>query len=98
MQRSPKTLFREDTLLGVCQALGEDFGFNPLWLRVAFGVSLLANPTIVIGTYLGLGVVIALSRLLFPNPRRRPAEARSEAVVAETAVAEAEPEELAVAA
>jgi hypothetical protein len=99
MKRYPRTLLREDTLLGICQAIGEDFGFNPLWLRMAFGVSLLASPTVVIGTYLGLGVLIAISRLLFPNPRRRPTEARSETVAAEPATVAAEPEkELAVAA
>ena len=27
---------RNDTILGVCEAIGQDFGFNPLWLRLAF--------------------------------------------------------------
>ena len=27
---------RDDTLLGVCQAIGEDFGFHPNFLRVLF--------------------------------------------------------------
>ncbi len=27
---------RNDTILGVCEALGQDFGFNPTWLRLAF--------------------------------------------------------------
>ena len=25
---------RNDTILGVCEAIGQDFGFNPLWLRL----------------------------------------------------------------
>ena len=29
-------LLRNDTILGVCEALGQDFGINPTWLRVAF--------------------------------------------------------------
>ena len=33
--RNPFT--REDTLFGICEALGEDFRFNPLLLRIAFG-------------------------------------------------------------
>ena len=38
MQALPRNPFtREDTLFGVCEALGEDFRFNPLLLRVAFG-------------------------------------------------------------
>jgi phage shock protein PspC (stress-responsive transcriptional regulator) len=60
---------RTDTLLGVCAAIGEDFGFNPTWLRIALAVLLLASPKIVIGAYLALGVAVVLSRLLFPNPR-----------------------------
>jgi phage shock protein C len=60
-------LLRDDTMLGVCQGLGEDFGFNPIWLRIAFGATLLVNPIAVVGTYLGLGVLVATSRLLVPR-------------------------------
>jgi phage shock protein PspC (stress-responsive transcriptional regulator) len=60
-------LLRNDTMLGVCQGLGEDFGFNPIWLRMAFGATLLVNPIAVVGTYLGLGVLVATSRLIFPR-------------------------------
>ena len=63
---------RSDTILGVCQAIGEDFGFHPNWLRILFASALLASPAIVIGTYLGLGVLVAASRLIFP--RRVPAK------------------------
>ena len=70
MQNTRPSLFRRnDTFFGVCEALGEDFGFNPLLLRIAFGVLLLWNPTIVIGTYLSIGVFILLSRWIFPRPR-----------------------------
>ena len=58
---------REDTLLGVCASLGEDFGFNPFYLRAAFGVLLLWNPVVVLSTYaLGFAVVLA-SRILYPT-------------------------------
>lgn len=71
MQGSETNLFmRDDTFLGVCEAIGEDFGFNPLFLRVAFGVSVLWNPVAVLVAYLGLGVIVLASRLLFPNPKR----------------------------
>ena len=67
---------RNDTLLGVCEALGQDFGFNPLWLRIAFAVPLIWNPVAVFGAYLALGVVVLLSRLIVPNRRRAaPADA-----------------------
>ena len=59
--------FRGDTVLGVCEAIGQDFGFNPNWLRVAFATVFLASPIIVVGTYLALGVVVAISRYVAPN-------------------------------
>lgn len=65
------TLFREDTMLGVCEALGQDFGFNPIYLRIVLGVSLLWQPVAVIAVYFGLGVVVALSRLTVPNTPHR---------------------------
>jgi phage shock protein PspC (stress-responsive transcriptional regulator) len=71
---------REDTLFGVCAAMGEDFGFNPLWLRMAFASLLLWNPTVVLSTYFGLFALIVASRLVFPNKR-----------VAERPQAEAQP-------
>jgi phage shock protein C len=70
MQSPQPSLFaRSDTLFGVCQALGEDLGFNPLYLRISLGVLLLWNPTIVLGAYVAMGVVVAISRLAFPRPR-----------------------------
>lgn len=70
MQTAQPSLFaREDTMLGVCEALGEDFGFDPLWLRLALPVLLFLNPVATIGGYLAAGAIVLLSRLLFPNPR-----------------------------
>ena len=66
--RNPLT--REDTLLGICQAIGDDFGFNPIYLRVALAVSLLWNPTAVFVTYLALGAAVLISRFVAPNPKR----------------------------
>lgn len=66
----PNLITRDDTLLGVCEALGEDFGFNPLWLRISLAVGLLWNPMAMIGAYLGLGVVVLATRLLIPARRQ----------------------------
>ena len=66
---------RDDTFLGVCQALGEDFGFNPVYLRVVLAAGVIWNPMAVLGVYVALGVVVMLSRLVFPNPRRAVAKA-----------------------
>lgn len=58
---------RSHTILGVCEAIGEDFGFNPILLRVPFAASVLWSPTIAIGAYLALGLVVLASRLLAPK-------------------------------
>ena len=76
MPSEQQNLFmRDDTFFGVCEALGEDFGFNPNYLRVALGVSLLVSPVAMVGAYAAGAVVVAISRLLAPNPR--PAFARA---------------------
>lgn len=67
-------LDRSDTFLGVCEGIGQDFGFNANWLRIALGVGLLWNPMAMVGIYAALGVAVLASRLLFPTPKR-PADA-----------------------
>ena len=88
---------RDDTLFGVCEALGEDLGFNPIYLRITLAVLLLWNPTVVIGSYLAAGVVVAATRFLFPD-RRRPAKAAAAPVEPAAPQADYQEEELAVAA
>ncbi len=60
-------MLRNDTILGVCEAIGQDFGINPNWLRVAFCVPIYWNPMLVVGAYLALGLVVAATRLAFPD-------------------------------
>jgi phage shock protein C len=92
MQNIPHNPFtRGDTVLGICEALGEDFRFSPLLLRVVFAIGLFINPVATIGAYLGLGVLVLLSRLLVPNPRRPKVVAAPEA---EGEAAEAAPQPL----
>lgn len=67
-QAQDNLFLRGDTILGACEAVGRDFGFNPNWLRVLFAGAFYWNPAIVIGSYLALGLLVALSRLLFPAP------------------------------
>lgn len=57
---------RRDTFFGICEAVGQDFGFNPLWLRLAFVAPLFFFPVQTFAGYFGLGVVVLASRLLFP--------------------------------
>jgi len=60
---------RVHTIFGVCEGLGEDFGFNPIFLRVPLAAMVLWSPLIAIGAYFGLGAVVLASRLLFPHAK-----------------------------
>ena len=66
-------LRRPHTILGVCEAIGEDFGFNPLILRVLFAAGLFYNAVLVIGLYFAVGGIVALSRWIAPVPMADPA-------------------------
>ena len=57
---------RADTLLGVCEALGQDLGFAPLLLRVALGATVLWDPMASIAVYAMLGLAGAISRFVYP--------------------------------
>jgi phage shock protein C len=98
MQTAQPSLFaRDHTILGVCEGLGEDFGFNPIWLRVPLAVLLLVNPAAVVATYLGLGLLVLVTRWIAPNPRSA-AEARPAAAAEPAPAANELAEDLAVAA
>jgi len=58
---------RPDTLFGVCEGIGREFGIHPNILRLGFAVPMIWNPVAVIGTYVGLGVAVYLSRKLVPT-------------------------------
>ena len=66
---------RNHTILGVCEGIGEDFGFNPIWLRIPLAASVIWNPVIAFGVYFGLGAVVLVSRLLFPKAKATTAAA-----------------------
>jgi phage shock protein PspC (stress-responsive transcriptional regulator) len=70
---------RAHTILGVCEGIGEDFGFNPVFLRVLLATGVLISPTMAIGSYFGLGLVVLASRLLFP--RRKASAAAGEPTI-----------------
>ena len=67
---------RNHTIFGVCEGIGEDFGFNPVLLRVPLSAMVLWSPMIAIGTYLALGLVVLASRLLFPDRKADAATAQ----------------------
>jgi len=51
MTKTTPLPLRNDTILGVCEAIGRDFGFNPIWLRLAFIAPLFFAPTATILAY-----------------------------------------------
>ncbi len=61
---------RSHTILGVCEAIGEEFGFNPVYLRVLFAASVIYSPTMSIAAYLLLGLGVLAARMLVPNLTR----------------------------
>lgn len=66
-RRQPSLPFRNDTILGVCEAIGQDFGFHANYLRLLFAGLFYFNPLAVSAVYGGLGVLVFVSRWAFPN-------------------------------
>lgn len=64
----------KDNLFGICNAVGEDLGVEPLWLRLVFACTFIFDPVVVITSYFALGAFILFARLVFPRPRARSAE------------------------
>jgi phage shock protein C len=64
---STNLLLRNDTILGVCEAIGQDFGFNANWLRVALCAALFFSPVAAVVGYFALGAAVAVSRLVAPD-------------------------------
>jgi phage shock protein C len=63
-------LLRNDTILGTCEAIGRDFGFNPNFLRIPLAGAVLISPIAAFGIYFALGFAVLLSRLIAPAPRQ----------------------------
>lgn len=86
---------RSDTIFGVCQGLGEDLRIPANLLRLGLAFLLFLNPPAAIGTYIGAGLLVALSRWLYPVPAAAAPAAPAEAEAEAAAEAEAEPMPLA---
>ena len=95
--QQPSLFTRPDTFFGVCEALGEDLRIHANLFRILFAGLLFWSPATAIGAYAAAGMLVGLSRWLYPNPR--PAsivEAAAPETAAEPAPAfEAEPVRLA---
>lgn len=98
MENETTNLFRRrDTFFGICEAVGQDFGFNPLYLRLAFIAPLFFFPVQTFAAYFALGAIVLMSRLLFPNKGTK-TEAPALASTEGAAKAEDKTEEFALAA
>ena len=85
MVRSPAKTGRSSGLIGVCAALGEEFGFNPDYLRVALAATLLWSPLAVLSGYAAAGLLVLLSRWLVPDDRRTK---KASSIIAEDATSQ----------
>src|SRR5215210_794942 len=91
-QFEPALPLRGDTILGVCEALGQDFGFNANYLRIALASLVLWNSFAAIGIYLALGAAVAVSRWIYPAPRQIAAPEVAPPAPSHTAANQAETE------
>jgi len=63
---------RAEPIFGVCEALGDDFGINPHWIRAALIPLLVWQPLWTVAGYALLGLIVLASRLLLPDVRETP--------------------------
>jgi phage shock protein PspC (stress-responsive transcriptional regulator) len=68
MERDMTAMARDDTLLGACYAVGRDFGFNPLYLRILFAFGVLSSPALALTAYAALTAILVLARWMVPDP------------------------------
>ncbi len=87
-QNSVALPMRPHTILGVCEAIGEDFGFNPVLLRIPFAAMVLWSPTMTVAIYLVLGAAVLASRLLFPRAKTTSVETAAQVPTAANEQAE----------
>jgi phage shock protein PspC (stress-responsive transcriptional regulator) len=72
MHSSQPNLFtRPDTFFGVCEGFGEDMRIHPNILRLAMAGLMFVSPYAAIASYVALGAIVGLSRLLFPTPNQQ---------------------------
>jgi len=59
----------KDNLLGICHAIGEDFGFNPIFVRIPLAVGIIFSAKWTLIAYAAMGVIVLASRLLIRKPK-----------------------------
>lgn len=61
-QTAPAAAHR-DNLLGICHALGETFGFNPLYLRLLLLVGIMLDARLALIAYAVAGIAVLAAKL-----------------------------------
>jgi phage shock protein PspC (stress-responsive transcriptional regulator) len=60
-----------DNLLGVCHAIGDTFGFNPLYLRLVLLVGVMLNAEIAVAAYAVAGIAVLAAKLATRSSGKR---------------------------
>ena len=55
---------QRDNLFGICHAIGEAFGFNPIYLRLVLVLGVLFDFELALSLYFGAGVAVLVANLL----------------------------------
>ena len=65
-----------DNLFGICHALGEIFGFNPIFLRIALLVGVMLNAEYALVAYFAAGIAVLVAKLATRSAGKRAAKAK----------------------
>ena len=66
-----------DNLFGICHALGDTFGFNPLFLRIALLIAVMVNAEVTLLAYFGAGIAVLTAKLATRFAGKRAARAKT---------------------
>jgi len=66
-----------DNLFGICHAIGETFGFNPLYLRIALLLAVLVNAEDALLAYFAAGIAVLVAKLATRSTTKRAAKAKT---------------------
>ena len=65
-----------DNLFGICHALGDTFGFNPLYLRIALLLAVMLNAEATLIAYFAAGVAVMVAKLATRSGSKRAVKAK----------------------
>lgn len=69
MAHNTAPIAHRDNLLGICHAMGETFGFNPLYLRLVLLAVVMLNAQLALTAYAVAGVAVLVAKLATRSAR-----------------------------